>query len=73
VVELNCRLQFKCIRVIAGNEYGAIEVTLDGRVNIIKDSLYSYRTGIFKADVDGWMVLLEPSAWKNDSLLIRAK
>jgi hypothetical protein len=73
---------------IAGDEYGTIEVTLDGRkiqnleqyrvqtgffnLNITKDNIYNNTPGIFKAYADGWMVLLEPLPLGKHDLHIKA-
>jgi hypothetical protein len=72
----------------AGDEYGAIEVTLDGRkiqnleqyrvqtgffnASVTKDNLYSSPPGIFKAYADGWMVLLQPLPPGKHDLHIKA-
>jgi hypothetical protein len=72
----------------AGDEYGAIEVTLDGRklqnleqyrvqtgffnAAVTKDNLYSNPPGIFKAYADGTMVLLEPLSPGKHDLHIKA-
>jgi hypothetical protein len=73
---------------IAGDEYGAIEVTLDGRrmqnleqyrvqtgffnINVTKDNIYTDPPGIYPAYADGTMVLLEPLSPGKHDLHIKA-